>query len=109
MLKGMNSIRKKLILVVTLLMAVPMLIVVIITHRQSQEIIRMQAFKLGTNLVSSAADRLSESNAGIDDIFRSIYLNDSFREYLRGNNYNSYSVAEKNHDVELLKNLLLAC
>ena len=109
MLKGMNSIRKKLILVVTLLMAVPMLIVVIITHRQSQEIIRMQAFKLGTNLVSSAADRLSESNAGIDDIFRSIYLNDSFREYLRGNNYNSYSVAEKNHDVELLKNAFLSC
>ena len=82
MFRHIRTLRKKLMLTVLLLLFIPMVIVIFIAQTRSQSVIRKQSLTLGTNLVKSGAERLNTSCESLDDIYKSIYLNENFREYL---------------------------
>ena len=67
---------------VLLLLAAAMAIVILIAQTRSQSVIREQSLSLHTRLVKTGAERLDTSCMRLDDIYRSIYLNENFRAYL---------------------------
>lgn len=107
MFREIRSLRKKLIITVLLLLAIPMGIVVVIAQLRSQTVIREQALTLSTKLVTTGAECLDTSCQQIDDIYRSIYLNEGFRDVLR-NNGQEKSAAEKQEETEMLKSVFLS-
>lgn len=107
MFRRISSLRRKLLITVLLLLSIPMIIVVIIAQTRSQAVIREQSLALSTNLVSTGAERLDTSCARLNDIYRSIYLNDSFREYLRDFG-SAKSSPEKISENERLKSIFLS-
>ncbi len=107
MFKKISSLRRKLLLTVLLLLSIPMIIVVIIAQTRSQAVISEQARNLSTNLVNTGAERLDTSCKRLNDIYRSIYLNDSFRDYLKEFN-NKKTSAEKLIENEKLKSIFLS-
>ena len=70
-------------LTVLLLLAAAMAIVILIAQTRSQSVIREQSLSLHTKLVKTGAERLDTSCMRLDDIYRSIYLNENFRSYLK--------------------------
>lgn len=107
MFRKISSLRRKLLVTVLLLLSIPMIIVVIIAQARSRSVISEQSLALSTNLVSTGAERLDTSCARLNDIYRSIYLNDGFREYLR--DFGSVkSSAEKLTENERLKSIFLS-
>ena len=94
MFRKISSLRKKLMITVLLLLAIPMGIVVVIAQLRSQTVIREQALSLSSKPVTTGAERLDTSCQRIDDIYRSIYLNEGFRDVLRSSGQQK-SAAEK--------------
>lgn len=107
MFRHIHSLRKKLMLTVSLLLAVPMAIVILIAQTRSQSVIREQSLSLHTNLVKTGAERLDTSCMRLDDIYRSIYLNENFRAYLKTCGQDA-TAAERRSDTELLKKIFLS-
>ena len=107
MFKNLRSLREKLMITVLLLLAVPMGIVVLIAQVRSQAVIRSQALTLSTKLVTAGAERLETSCERIDDIYRSIYLNEGFRAFLRGAGREK-STAERHGETEQLQSVFLS-
>ena len=107
MFKNLRSLREKLMITVLLLLAVPMGIVVLIAQVRSQAVIRSQALTLSTKLVTAGAERLETSCERIDDIYRSIYLNEGFRAFLRGAGREK-STAERHRETEQLQSVFLS-
>ena len=107
MFKNLRSLREKLMITVLLLLAVPMGIVVLIAQVRSQAVIRSQALTLSTKLVTAGAERLETSCERMDDIYRSIYLNEGFRAFLRGAGREK-STAERHGETEQLQSVFLS-
>ena len=107
MFRHMHSLRNKLMLTVLLLLAAAMAIVILIAQTRSQSVIREQSLSLHTKLVKTGAERLDTSCMRLDDIYRSIYLNENFRSYLKNRGQDA-TAAEKRSDTELLKNVFLS-
>ena len=107
MFKNLRSLREKLMITVLLLLAVPMGIVVLIAQVRSQAVIRSQALTLSTKLVTAGAARLETSCERIDDIYRSIYLNEGFRAFLRGAGREK-STAERHRETDQLQSVFLS-
>ena len=107
MFKNLRSLREKLMITVLLLLAVPMGIVVLIAQVRSQAVIRSQALTLSTKLVTAGAERLETSCERIDDIYRSIYLNEGFRAFLRGAGREK-STAERHRETDQLQSVFLS-
>lgn len=107
MFRKISSLRKKLMITVLLLLAIPMGIVVVIAQLRSQTVIREQALSLSSKLVTTGAERLDTSCQRIDDIYRSIYLNEGFRDVLRSSGQQK-SAAEKREETETLKSVFLS-
>ena len=55
---------------------------VVIAQVRSQSAIRAQAKKLNENLLEMGIHQMDATWEGLDDVYRSIYLNEAFREYL---------------------------
>lgn len=83
MFKRIKTLRSKLMIVVSVLLLIPMLIVVLIAHHQSQTVIREKSLRLNTSLVNAGADKVDTMLQSLDDLYRSLYLSDHFRAYLR--------------------------
>lgn len=107
MFRHIRTLRKKLMLTVLLLLFIPMVIVIFIAQTRSQSVIRKQSLTLGTNLVKSGAERLNTSCESLDDIYKSIYLNENFREYLQNINQENDALKNRN-DTEELKSIFLS-
>lgn len=107
MFRKTHSLRKKLMITVLLLLAIPMGIVVIIAQLRSQAVIREQALTLSSKLVTTGAERIDTSCQRIDDIYRSIYLNEGFRNVLHSSGQEK-SAAEKRAEIETLKSVFLS-
>ena len=82
MFRRFRSLRKKLICSVLLTLSIPIIIVVVIAQVRSQSAIRAQAKKLNENLLEMGIHQMDATWEGLDDVYRSIYLNEAFREYL---------------------------
>lgn len=82
MFRRFRSLRKKLICSVLLTLSIPIIIVVVIAQVRSQSAIRAQAKKLNENLLEMGIHQMDATWEGLDDVHRSIYLNEAFREYL---------------------------
>lgn len=82
MFRRFRSLRKKLICSVLLTLSIPIIIVVVIAQVRSQSAIRAQAKKLNENLLEMGIHQMDATWEGLDNVYRSIYLNEAFREYL---------------------------
>ena len=82
MFRRFRSLRKKLICSVLLTLSIPIIIVVVIAQVRSQSAIRAQAKNLNENLLEMGIHQMDATWEGLDNVYRSIYLNEAFREYL---------------------------
>lgn len=107
MFRRIKSLRQKLIIAICSALLFPMLIIVMIAQAKSQSVIRDQSLTLNSNLVNTGIERLETSYTGLNDIFRAIYLNSTFRDYLQSVSQKT-TMAEKRNNTERLKEVFLS-
>lgn len=107
MFRRIHTLRKKLMIAVCSLLSVPMLIIIIIAQTKSQAVIRDQSLTLNTALVNTGIERIESSCTQLNDIYRAIYLNGTFREYLSSVLRNP-DFSRQRSNTEQLKELFLS-